>query len=213
MTLTRFAQEYDQLPPGEQALFADAVRRLLSDGLIWRDDDSDRRIYNFLARRGDLVAEYLSVAGWELKHHDRESIYHVFHREGAHRRHFSRKTTIWLLILRLLYAEKREKPEAMLTRHPVVTVGDVTERFNAFFPNQRVREKASFEEAMRTLQGVKLIRSATGGVLRATDTDKPVELLPTLEIVVPANEIAALADRLREYQPEEPSEDSEPLEG
>ena len=76
-----------------------------------------------------------------------------------------------------------------------------------------MREKASFEEAMRTLQGVKLIRSATGGALRATDTDKPVELLPTLEIVVPANEIAALADRLSEYQPEEPSEDSEPSEG
>src|SRR5512145_539962 len=104
MILARFAQEYDQLPPGEQTLFADAVRRLLSDGLIWRDDDGDRRIYNFLARRGDLVAEYLSVAGWDLKHHDRASIYHVAHREGAHRRHFNRKTTIWLLILRLLYA-------------------------------------------------------------------------------------------------------------
>lgn len=209
MTLARFAQEYDQLPPGEQTLFADAVRRLLSDGLIWRDDDGDRRIYNFLARRGDLVAEYLSVAGWDLKHHDRASIYHVVHREGAHRRHFNRKTTIWLLIVRLLYAEKREKPEAMLTRYPVVTVGDVVERYAAFFPNQRIREKTSLEEALRTLQSVKLIRSAAGGALRASDTDKPIELLPALEVVIPAGEIAALADRLREYQSAAPAEDLE----
>jgi hypothetical protein len=200
MTLTRFAQDYDQLPPGEQILFAEAVRRLLSDGLIWRDDDDDRRIYNFLARRGDLIAEYLAVAGWEMRHHDRASIYHVSQREGAHRRHFARKTTIWLLVLRLMYAEQREKPAALLTRYPVVTIGEVVERYAAFLPNQRLREKTSLEEALRTLHGAKLIRAATGGGLHANDTDKQIELLPALEIVIPSNEIAALADRLREYQ-------------
>ncbi len=206
MTLARFAQDYDQLPPGEQALFAEAVRRLLSDGLIWRDDDDDRRIYNFLARRGELVTEYLAVAGWELRHHDRAAIYHVTHREGAQRRHFTRKTTLWLLVLRLLYAEQREKPAALLTRYPVVTIGAVVERYAAFLPNQRVREKTSLEEALRTLQGAKLIRAAKGGGLRAGDVDKQIELLPALEIVVPANEIAVLADRLREYQSSETSE-------
>jgi hypothetical protein len=212
MTLTRFAQDYDQLPPGEQALFAEAVRRLLSDGLIWRDDDDDRRIYNFLARRGDLIAEYLAVAGWEMRHHDRASIYHVSHREGAHRRHFTRKTTIWLLVLRLMYAEQREKPAALLTRYPVVTIGEVVERYAAFLPNQRLREKTSLEEALRTLHSAKLIRAAKGGGLQANDTDKQIELLPALEIVIPANETATLADRLREYQTGETGEASESLE-
>ena len=209
MTLARFAQDFEQLPPGEQALFAEAVRRLLSDGLIWRDDDDDRRIYNFLARRGDLVAEYLAVAGWEMRHHDRASIYHVTHREGAHRRHFTRKTTTWLLVLRLMYAEQREKPAALLTRYPVVTIGEVVERYAAFLPNQRVREKTNLEEALRTLHSAKLIRAAKGGSLRANDVDKQIELLPALEIVVPANEIATLADRLREYQAGEAAETSE----
>ena len=210
MTLSHFAHEYDQLPPGEQALLAEAVRRLLTDGLIWRDDDDDdRRIYNYLARRGELVGDYLAVAGWELRHHERAFIYHVMHREGAHRRHFNRKTTIWLLVLRLLYAEQREKPAALLTRYPVVTIGEIVDRYAAFWPNQRVREKTSLEEALRTLQGAKLIRAAKGGGLRASDSAKQIELLPALEIVVPANEIAVLADRLREYQANETSEVSE----
>lgn len=213
MTLARFAHEYDQLPPGEQALFAEAVRRLLSDGLIWRDADDDRRIYNYLARRSELVGEYLAVAGWEVRHHERASIYHVVHREGAHRRHFNRKTTIWLLVMRLMYAEQREKPAAMLTRYPVVTLGEVVERYAAFWPNQRVREKTSLEEALRTLQGAKLIRAAKGGSLRASDSEKQIELLPALEIIVPANEITALADRLREYQPGETAEVPENSEG
>src|SRR5512134_3747520 len=154
MSLLQFATEYDSLPPGEQALFTESIRRLLAEGLIWREEESDRRLYNFLARRADLVRGYLAIAGWELRFHDRANIYQVIHPEGAHRRRLNRKTTLWLLVLRLLYAEARERPEAALTRYPVVTVGEVVERFASFFPNQRVREKTSLEEALRTLQSI-----------------------------------------------------------
>jgi hypothetical protein len=148
------------------------------------------------------------VAGWQLRHFEPGRIYHVFHAEGAHRRRLSLKTTRWLLVLRLIYAEKRERLEATLTRHPTVTVGEVYERYLAFFPGQKVREKTSLDEALRTLQGLRLIRAAGGGYLRAADTDKALELLPALEVVVPAQAIAEVADRLREYQAE-PADDAE----
>lgn len=212
MSLTQFASEYDALPPGEQSLFSESIRRLLTDGLLWREDDNDRRLYNFLARRADLVREYLALAGWELRFHDRASIYQVIHPEGAHRRRLNRKTTIWLLIFRLLYAEIRQKPAVMLTRYPVVTIGDVVDRFASFFPNQRIREKSSLDEALRTLQGLKLIRAATGVSLRAGDTGKQIELLPALEVVIPANEIAAIAEKLAEYQRESTVEEPETAE-
>jgi hypothetical protein len=211
VSLTQFAAEYDSLPPGDQALFADSIRRLLGDGLIWREDEADRRLYNFLARRADLVREYLAVAGWELRFHDRANIYQVIHPEGAHRRRLNRKTTIWLLVLRLLYAEIQEKPRAALTRYPVVTVADVVERFSAFFPGQRVREKTSLDEALRTLQSIKLIRAANGGALRARDVDKQIELLPALEVVVPAHEVAAVAEKLADYRREAATDDSDAI--
>lgn len=207
MTLSDFARDYDQLPPGEQALFAETLRRLLTNGLVWREDEDDRKAYAFLARRSELIQQYLAVAGWQLRHFEPGRIYHVFHAEGAHRRRLSLKTTRWLLVLRLIYAEKREKLEATLTRHPTVTVGDVYERYLAFFPGQKVREKTSLDEALRTLQGLRLIRAAGGGYLRAADTDKTLELLPALEVVVPAQAIAEVADRLREYQAE-PADDA-----
>src|SRR5262245_57198613 len=109
MSLEAFAQEYSQLASSEQTQFADGVRRLLADGFIWREEESDRRMYTFLLRRRTLVAEYLAVAGWELRHDERLQIFHVVHREGAHRRRLNRDSTIWLLLLRLIYAEKRER--------------------------------------------------------------------------------------------------------
>lgn len=199
MNLAQLGQAYESLPPGEQALFAETVRRLLSDGFLWREEEIDRRAYNFLARQSELVAAYLEVAGWKLRYDEATRIYTLTHVEGAHRRRFGKKTTIWLLVLRLMYAEKRERPEAALTRYPTVSVADVIERYAAFFPNQRVREKTSLDEALRTLQAARLIRAGGGGALRASQPDKPIELLPALEVIIPPQEIVALAARLREY--------------
>lgn len=206
MSLEAFAREHDQLPPGEQALFAEAVRRLLSDGLVWREDEDDRKVYNFLARRGDLVKQYLGVCGWQVHLNEPLRIYSVTHTEGAHRRRLNKKTTIWLLLLRLAYAEQREQARATLTRYPVIAVGDVYERYLAFFPGQRVREKTSLDEALRALQGMKVIRAANGGALRANEPDRLIELLPALEVILPAQAIAELADKLREYHSSSPDD-------
>lgn len=200
MSLAAFATEYAQLSAGEQALFAEAVRRLLAEGLIWRGDEGDARAYALLLRRRELIAEYLQVAGWELRHDERAQVFHAAHRDGAHRRRLSRDTTVWLLLLRLIYAEKRERVELSLTRFPTVTVAEVAQRYAEFFPGQAVRKKTSLDEALRTLQALKLIRAGGGGALRAANNDQIIELLPTLEVVVPAAAVADLAARLGEYQ-------------
>jgi hypothetical protein len=199
MALTAFLEEYNRLSPNEQAQFAEAIRRLMADGLIWREEESERRIYHFIARRAASIRDYLSVAGWELRHDERLGIFQVTHNEGAHRRRLNRDTTVWLLLLRLIYAEKRERLEVTLTRHPVVAIGEITQRYSEFFPGQTVRKKVSLEDALRTLHDLKLIRAAGGGAPRINDTDNLIELLPTLEAVVPAGEISALAEKLREY--------------
>lgn len=210
MSLTQFANEYSQLSSSEQAQFAQATRRLLADGLIWREEEHDRPIYSFLVRRRELVADYLSVGGWELRHEERVGAFHVVHREGAHRRRLNREMTVWLLLLRLIYAEKRERLEVSLTRYPVVEVGEVVRRYAEFFPGRQVRKRSSLADALRTFQALKLVRAAGGGGIRAGQTEQLIELLPTLEIVVPAGSIAALAERLHEYDRARPEDEGEP---
>jgi Domain of unknown function (DUF4194) len=199
MSLIAFAEGYNRFSPNEQAQFAEAVRRLLADGLIWREEESERRIYHFIARNSSLIRDYLGVAGWELRHDERLSIFQVIHSEGAHRRRLNRDTTIWLLLLRMIYAEKRERLELALTRHPVVTIGEIVQHYSEFFPGKTVKKKGSLEDALRALHNLKLIRAAGGGAPRVSDADQLIELLPTLEAVVPANEVSTIAEKLREY--------------
>jgi hypothetical protein len=199
--LTTFAQEYNDLSPDEQAHFAEAVRRLLADGLIWREEPRDQRIYTFLMRRRNLVADYLQVAGWEVRHDDRIAVFQVVHRDGAHRHRLTRHTTIWLLLLRLLYSEKRVQMHESLTRYPVVPIGEVSQRYTALFTQperspEHLHHTASLDEALTTLQHLKLIRAGGGGELWSGNRDQLIELLPTLEMVIPDHQIAALNERL-----------------
>ena len=199
MSLTVFASEYDNLPPGQQQQFTEAIRRLLTNGLLWRGDEGDYRSYAFLLRRQNLVATYLQIAGWELHHNERTSIFHIVHREGAHRRRLSRDTTVWLLLLRLIYTEQHESMSVTLNRYPTITVGDLYSRYTEFFPGKAVRKKTSLDHALRLLQKVKLIRAADNKMLRARNIDQLIELLPTLEVIVPANGVDEVASRLQEY--------------
>ncbi len=200
MSVTAFAEAFNQLLPGEQAQFAEVVRRLLSEGIVWREEENDRRVYTFLVRHRELVQDYLAVAGWMLVNDERLAVFQVIHRDGVHRRHLNRDTTVWLLLLRLMYAEQRERLDLALTRYPVVTIGEIYQRYVEFFPGQVIRKKTSLEEALRTLVNLKLIRPAGGGILRVNNGEQQIELLPTLQVVVAANEIAAVAERLREYE-------------
>jgi hypothetical protein len=199
MSLEGFATAYNQLTPGEQAQFADAVRRLLAEGIIWRENEHDWPVYNILTRRRELVTDYLQVIGWEMRHHERANVFHVVHRDGAHRQSLSRDTTIWLLLARMIYAEQRERLELTLTRHPSISVADFYKRYTEFLPGQAVRKKTSMDEALRTMQSLKLIRAGGGGRLRANEGDTMIELLPVLEVVMSEATISQIAERLDEY--------------
>ncbi len=78
-----FADEYAALSPGEQAQFAEAVRVLLAEGLVWCEDEGKRHIYIMLNRHRELVRNYLYVTGWQLLYHEQTLIYQVVQHDGA----------------------------------------------------------------------------------------------------------------------------------
>ncbi len=202
MTWTEFGRKMDALNASETAQFTAAVRRLLAEGWLWRDDadDATRAAYHFLMRHQDLAREYLLLGGWELSHIETARIFHVRHVDGRHRRVLSKETTLWLLLVRLIYQEQREQERAALTPNPSIAVRQLYERYLNYFPNERVRAKTQFTEALRELQHLGLVRVPAGGAARADTPDKLLELLPTLEVMVPPATIAELTELMKPYQ-------------
>lgn len=200
MSWSDFGKSLDELNGAEQALFTETVRRLLAQSWVWREDDDDRRYYNFLMRQQDLVNQYLRLGGWGLHHAETLSIFHVYAAENVHRRRLSKALTLWLLIARLLYQEQREQNRTTLNALPLVKVSDLYDRYRSYFPGQVMRIKGEFTEALRELRALRLIRAPEGGTLRADTPDKLVELLPTLEIILNAQTLNELTELIQHYQ-------------
>lgn len=196
--MSMFADTYGELPAHEQALFAETVNKLLTEGMIWYEDAGKTALYAFLRRHGEVVKEYLSLAGWQLTWHEQQRIYQVTHRDGAHRRQLSSPTTICLLLLRLLYAEQQEANTLRLTKYPAITLGDLYRRYQEL-PNARPRWRQHFENALRQLARLNLLRLVGGGSLRLSNPQQVIELLPTLEVIVPAGHAQQVAERLSAY--------------
>lgn len=208
MSWTDFGNKLDAFNSAEQAAFTDTVRRLLAQSWVWRDDDDDRRHYNFLARHEDLFRQYLGLGGWELHHTEPLRLYHVRSAENAHRRRLNKGLTLWLLIARLIYQEQREQNRTTLTPWPLIKVSDLYDRYRSYFPGRPVRVKGEFTEALRELRALRLIRTPEGGAPRADTPDKLIELLPALEIVINASSLAELTALIQPYQGE-PGDDEE----
>lgn len=200
MDIAFFLEEYSKLSPTEQALFAEAVSTLLNEGLIWREDERRRHVYSFLNRHTDLIKSYLGVIGWIVHHHEACYTFQVVHVEIYHRKRFNLDTTIWLILLRMLYAEQQESMAVRMTRYPTITLGDLVYRYTEL-PGSRKHFKTSLATAFTQLQMYPLIRAATGGKLRVDNSDQVIELLPPLEVIVPAGNAASVARQLAAYAP------------
>jgi uncharacterized protein DUF4194 len=203
MTWTEFGNRLDGLNSSEQAQFSESLRRLLANGWIWQEDEEDRHFYHFVTRHVELLQQYLQLSGWELLHVESLHLYHLRQTDGLHRRRLSKATTLWLLIVRLIYQEQREQRRTTLTALPLVKVSDLYDRYLSYFPNQRVRVKGEFAEALRELRAYRLVRAPEGGALRPDTPDKLIELLPALEIILPAATLSELAALVKEYQPDQ----------
>ena len=182
----------------ERILFQDTLKRLMSEGFLVRDDESDRRFYAFALRRFQDLCAYLGFTGWELLHHERLHVIQLMRSDGSHRKRFSKDQTSWLLLLRLLYAEQKESMKLSLVRNPVVRVSEVFERYTRFFPGENLRKKTSLIDALRLFHGLKLLRPTDTKFFAVSDPETPLELLPTLEVAVPASKLQELEKRLRE---------------
>jgi hypothetical protein len=190
-------ETYRDLSSSEQDLFREGLRLLMAEGLIHRGISEQSRVYSFLRRRESLIREYLSIAGWELRFAERQETFHLQHIMGAHREKLDSSTTKWLLLLRLLYAERREGRSLDLTRNPSVAFEELARRYSEYFPNEKF--KTRMNDALTTLQ--------TWNLLRWHKVEDVLELLPTLEVIVPASGLEEAANKLRELQ--KPSEDDE----
>lgn len=118
----------DALGESDKQKMGAALNRLLANNFLVKE--RDRETYMFLRRNREAVKAFFRFLQWEFILDDRHEVVYVHGPDSAIRRAFNRDETIWMLILRLIYQEKRES--LSLSEFPIATLYEIRSKYDTF---------------------------------------------------------------------------------
>lgn len=199
-----FTEKYENLSDRDKVNFKKACNTLLSETFVLRNDykngsaQSRNQDYEFLSRYEDIVREYLSLSGWSLNKDDRNGYFYIENDEGINRRKFSLQQTQILLALRFIYDEHLK--EAGLFMAVTTNVGELLHQLvNVLGFFDKKPNMTDFKRDMNIFDGFNVIKAINGSY---KDTDCDFVILPTIQIAVPADRVAFVANEIRALEGE-----------
>jgi hypothetical protein len=165
-----------ELSTDEFERFRAAIRTLTSKTFIIRGIEKERELYNFTIRNIALFEAWFSCMDVSLVRDESLGVI-AFRGQGNTRLHFSREEICAVLVLRLLYEDK--KLEVSLTSFPVVTISDFQQKYNAMTGDE-IR-KTALINVIRRLSSCKLIAVDT---LDYADPEGFIMLYPSIPLSI-----------------------------
>ena len=199
-----FTEKYENLSDRDKVNFKKVCNTLMSETFVLRNDykngstQSRNQDYEFLSRYEDIVREYLSLSGWSLNKDDRNGYYYIENDEGINRRKFSLPQTQILLALRFIYDQHLK--EAGLFMAVTTNVGELLHQLvNVLGFFDKKPNMTDFKRDMNIFDGFNVIKAINGNY---KDTDCDFVILPTIQIAVPADRVALVANEVRALEGE-----------
>ena len=156
--------------------FRTAVQILTSRTFIIRGIDRERELYDFTVRNIALFDAWFACMDVVLVRDESLGVI-AFRGSGNTRLHFSREEICAVLVLRLLYEDK--KLEITLTKFPVVTVRDFQDKYNAMTGEEI--KKTALIKVLTRLSSCKLISVESQDY---ADSEAIVQLYPSIPLSI-----------------------------
>jgi len=187
---------YELLNHREREDFARIVGKLLAQTFLVKQQEASRKDYYFVERNEALFAGYLKLSQWDLVVDRGYGVVHVTNRAGGTRLQMRLMESVLLLLLRLLYEERRKA--LSLTDDVVCQVQDLHDKALTL----RIREKGVIEKkhlanAFSLFRRFNIIELVDDDI---TDPRCRFRLLPTILFAVKLEGLQELTDRLDAYR-------------
>jgi len=180
----------DAMGEADKQKMAAAFNRLLANNFLVKE--RDRETYMFLRRNQEAARAFFRFLQWDFILDERHEVVYVQGPDSAIRRSFTRDETIWMLILRLIYQEKREA--LSLSEFPMTTLYEIRTKYDTFrLPWINV---TTLERLVRLCTRFHLL-DALDDDLRSDDCR--FRLFHSWIYFVNMEEVAALTERIAQY--------------
>lgn len=145
---------FENMSQRDRDEFRRVCGRLMSSCFIVRQNAATKSDYYFILRQLEVFSRYLDVLGYQLEINEEYGVIQMVNRENTNHLRLRLYDSVILLILRILYDEK--KRELSLT-DVVINLGDIQEKYLSLGIRDKQIDKTTMNNALRLFRRFNLI--------------------------------------------------------
>lgn len=174
--------------------FRRVCNKLMSICFITKQNESTKSEYYFILRHKEVFEHYLDVLGYVLEINEEYGVVQLINRENYNHVRLKLNESIILLILRILYDEK--KRELSLT-DVLINVGDIQEKYLSMRIRAKQIDKTTMGNTLQLLKRYNLIEILDGDV---TQEDARIVIYDSILMAVRVEDIKRVSDLMERYR-------------
>ena len=134
--------------------FRRVCNKLMSTCFICKQNADTKSEYYFILRQRPVFERYLDVLGYTLEINEEYGVVQLVNRENYNHAHLKLYESIILLILRILYDEKKRE---LSLADVVINVGDIQEKYLSLKIREKQIDKTTMNNALRLFKRYNLV--------------------------------------------------------
>lgn len=175
--------------------FTRICNRLLSQCFVCKKNETTRADYYFIMKYKEKFLEYLSVLGYRLDINEEYGVVQLVNTQNYNRYNMKLFESIILLILRILYDEK--KRELSISDEVIINMGDIHEKFMSLKIRDKMIDKTTLRNAISTMRRFQLVEPLDRDL---SNEDARLIIYDSILMAVRVEDIRSVYEKLDHYR-------------
>ena len=174
--------------------FRRVCNRLMSTCFICKQNADTKSEYYFILRQRPVFERYLDVLGYTLEINEEYGVVQLVNRENYNHAHLKLYESIILLILRILYDEKKRE---LSLSDVVINVGDIQEKYLSLKIREKQVDKTTMNNALRLFKRYNLVALLDKDLFQE---DSRIVIYDSILMAVRVEDIKRVSDMIALYR-------------
>jgi hypothetical protein len=174
--------------------FRNAANKLLNSCFIIKKKEDTRNDFIFIIQNKPLFDEYFDLLGYKIEINENQGVVALTNMNGTGRLRLKKIESIILLILRLLYIEKRK--ELSLTEDVVVLTDEIHQKYCMLKIEAKLNlDKTMLRDNIRLFKKYNIVANIDRDV---TMSDARIKIYPSVLFAIPNDNLTSLYDAIND---------------
>lgn len=174
--------------------FRRVCNKLMSICFICKQNEDTKSDYYFILRQKPVFLRYLDVLGYTLEINEEYGVIQLVNRENYNHRQLKLYDSIILLILRILYDEKKRE---LSLSDVVINIGDIQEKYMSLKIREKQIDKTTMGNALRLFRRYNLVALLDKDL---TQEDARIVIYDSILMAVRVEDIKRVSDMIALYR-------------